>query len=99
MRSLFDEDFFQIRIPIGPYELESLNDDIKRNIIAEEHFTESDSPFHIKPIFSTLGSIIEKKPQVRLNGSVFNGSIGNLLGFEEIILYKGKNVSPNPVDI
>ena len=32
-KSLIDEDFIQIRIPIGVYELESLNDEMKRIII------------------------------------------------------------------
>ena len=32
-------------------------------------------------------------------GFVFNNSIGNLLGFNETILYKEENLSPNLVDI
>ena len=32
-------------------------------------------------------------------GFVFNDSIGNLLGFNETILYREYNLSPNPVDI
>ena len=32
-KSLIDEDFFQIRFPEGAYEIESLNDEIKRIII------------------------------------------------------------------
>ena len=99
MRSFFDEDFIQIRIPIGAYELESLNDEIKRINTDEKHFTESDYPFHIQPNFSTLGSNIEIKPQGPPNGFVFNDRIGNFLGFDEIILYKEYNISPNPVDV
>ena len=98
-KSLIDEDFIQIRIPKGAYELESLNDEIKCIIIDEEHFTESDYPFHIKPNFSTLGSIIEIKPQGPLIGFVINDSIANLLGFDETIIYKENNISPNLVDI
>ena len=46
-------------MPPGAYEFESLNNEIKRIFIAEEHFTEENYPFLIKPNFSTLGSIIE----------------------------------------
>ena len=42
--------FVQITIPPGAYEIESLNDEIKRNIIEEEHYTEANYPFKIKPI-------------------------------------------------
>ena len=53
------EHYIVISIPRGAYEIESLNDEIKRIIINDEHFTEDTYPFVIKPIFSTLGSIIE----------------------------------------
>ena len=98
-KSLIEEDFIQIRIPIGAYEIESLNDEVKRNIIDEEHFTELEYPFLIKPNFSTLGSIIEIKTQGPLIGVVFIDSIGNLLGFAESLLYKEYNILHNPVDI
>ena len=91
--------FIQIRIPIGAYELESSNDEIKRNNVDGEHFIESDYPFHIKPNFSTLGSIVEIKPQGSLIGFVFNDSLGNLLGFDETILYEEYLLSKKPVDI
>ena len=55
--------FIQITIPPGAYEIESLNNEIKRLMIDEEHFTESNYPFTIEPRFSTLGSIIEISPQ------------------------------------
>ena len=55
--------FVQITIPPGAYEIESLNDEIKRIIIDEEHYTEANNQFKIKPNFSTLGSIIEIIPQ------------------------------------
>ena len=61
-KSLTDKDFIQIRTPIGAYEIESFNDEIKRNIIDEGHHTEANYPFTIKPTFSTLGSIIEIPP-------------------------------------
>ena len=103
-KSITDEDdFIQITIPPGAYEIESLNNETKRIIIDKEYFTESDYPFQIKPNFSTLGSIIEIIPQGQIQGPVisfvFNDSIRNLLGFNETILYKEYNLSPNPVDI
>ena len=96
--SVIDEDFIQIRIPPGAYEIESLNDEIKRIIIDEEHFTEPDYPFHIKPIFSTLGSIVEIKPRGSITGFVYEDSTGNLLGFDETILYEEYNLSKKPVN-
>ena len=52
-----------ISIPPGAYELESLQDEIKRIIINEGYFTAENCPFIIKPNFSTLGSIIEVNPK------------------------------------
>ena len=98
-KNLIDEDFIQIRIPEGAYEIESLDYEIRRILIDEEYYTESDYPFKIKPNFSTLGSIIEIKPQGPIIGFVFEDSIGNLLGFGETILWDEYNLSPNPVDI
>ena len=54
-----DDHHTMITIPPGSYEIESLNDEIKRIIIDDEHFTEENYPYNIKPNFSTLGSIIE----------------------------------------
>ena len=98
-KNLTDEDFIQIRIPEGAYEIESLNEEIKRIIIDNEYYTIESYPFTIKPNFSTLGSIVEIKPQGPIIGFVFDDSIGNLLGFDETILYEEYNLSPNPVDI
>ena len=59
-KSIIDKDgFFQITIPPGAYELESLNNENKRNIIGEGHITQADYSFTIEPSFSTLGTIIE----------------------------------------
>ena len=63
-KTITDEDgFIQFTIPPGAYEIESLNDETKRFIIDEGHFTEANYPFTIKPNISTLGSIIEISPQ------------------------------------
>ena len=93
------DDFIQISIPPAAYESESLNREIKRIIIDEGHFTKQEYPFQIKPNFSTLGSIIEISPQGQIISFVFDDSIKSLLGFQETILYKKYNLSPNPVDV
>ena len=98
-KGLIDEHFIQIRIPEGAYEIDSLDNEFKRIIIDKEHYTEANCPFHIKPNFSTLGSIIEIKPQGPIIGFVFDDSFGSLLGFDETILFEEYNSSPNPVDI
>ena len=98
-KNLVDEEFYQIRIPEGAYEIESLDAESKRILIDKEHFTESDYPFKIRPNFSTLGSIIEIFQTGVVIGFVFDDSIGKLLGFDETLLYKEYNLSDNPVDI
>ena len=82
------DDFIQITIPPGAYEIESLNDEIKRIIIDEGRYSENDYPFRIKPNFSTLGRIIEIQPQGLIFSFVFEDSIRNL-GFHETIIYDG----------
>ena len=78
-KTISDEDgFVQITIPPGAYEIESLNDEIKRIIIDEEHYTEANYPFKIKPNFSTLGSIIEISPQGPIISFMFDDSIKDL---------------------
>ena len=89
-----------IIIPLGAYELESLDDEIKRICIIEGHFTESNYPFQIRPNFSNLGSIIEI--DVGIGRTIdFNpdNSIPDLLGFTPKFLNKGYNLSDHPVDI
>ena len=93
------EDFIQITIPPGAYEIESLNNENKRTIIDKGYYSTNEYPFMIKANFITLGSIIEISPQRPIIGFVFDDSMKNLLGFHETILYKQYNLSPNPVDI
>ena len=83
-----EDDFMQITIPVGAYEIESLNNEIRRIIIDEEHYTESDYPFQNKPNLSTLGSIIEVSPQGPIISFVFHDIIRSLPGFHETLLYK-----------
>ena len=97
--SVTDEAFIQIKIPNGAYEIEALNIEIKRRIIDKDLYTEADFPSIIKPTFSTLGNIVEILQPSALIGFVFDDSIGNLLGFNETILWKVSNLSQNPVDI
>ena len=80
-------------------EIELFNDEIKRVIIDEEHYTEANYPFKMKPNFSTLGSIMEISPQGSIISFMFDDSIKDLLGFHAITLYEEYNLSTNPVDI
>ena len=94
-----DNHFIYIVIPPGAYEIESLNDEIVKIIIDDEHFTEENYPFQIKPNFSTLGSIIEISNQGSAISFKLDDSIGSLLGFNKRIIYEEHNLSDNPVDI
>ena len=99
-RTITDEDgFIQITIIPGAYEIESLNDEIKRIIIDEGHYTEDEYPFMLKPNFSTLGPIIETSPQGLIISFMFDDNIKDLLGFNAKTLYEEENLSTSPVDI
>ena len=97
-KCITDEDFIQVVIPHGAYEIESLNNGIKRTNIAKCPYSENENPFTKKPKFITSGSFIEILPQGPIIGFVFNFNIGNLLGFHETILWQEYNLSPNLVD-
>ena len=100
MKSITDEDgFVQITIPPGAYEIEALDKEIKRIVIGEDHYTEANCQFKIKPNFSTLGSIIENSPQGPMISFMFDDSIRDVLGFNARTLYEEYNLSANPVDI
>ena len=94
-----DDGFIKMTIPPGAYEIESLNNEIKRIIIDGEHYTEANYPFTIKPNFSTLGSITEISPQGPILSFMFDDSIKDLLGFIARTLYEEYTISNNPVDI
>ena len=94
-----DEYYIMIAIPPGAYEIESLDDEIRRIIINDEHFTEAKYPFKIKPNFSTLGSIIEISNEESAISFKPSDSIGSLLGFNKRTIYEEYNLSDNPVDI
>ena len=98
-KSITDDSHIQITIRPGVYEIEALNDEIRRIIIDEEHYTEANYPFTIKPDFNTLGSIIEISPQGSVISFVPDDSIGQLLGFAKTTIYGEYIFSQNPVDI
>ena len=99
-KTISDEDgFVQITIPSGPYEIEAIDKELKRIIISEEHYTQANYPFKIKPNFSTLGSITEISPQGPIISFMFDDSMRDLLGFNARTLYEEYSLSPNPVDI
>ena len=93
------EHYIMITIPSGAYEIESLNDEIKRIIVDDEHFSEENYPFKIRPNFSTLGSIIETSNEEAAISFKPDDSIGSLLGFNKRTIYEEYNLSDNPVDI
>ena len=99
LKSITDDDHIQITIPPGAYEIESLNNEIKRIIIDQEHYTETNYPFNIKPNFSTLGSIIEISTQGPVITFIPDDSIRGLLGFNKTTIFEEYKLSPNPVDI
>ena len=81
------------------YELEGLNDEIKRNMIKEGQFAETNYPFKIKLKFSTFGSMVEVFSQRPLISFLPDDSMGDLLGYSAISLSEPYNLSPNPVDV
>ena len=100
-KSIDDEEYRQIIIPPGAYELENLDKEIKRIIIEEGHYTEDTYHFNIKPNFSTLGSIIEISPYN--SGSYIDfrrdDSLRDLLEFKPKVLSDEYNLSDYPVNI
>ena len=99
-KTISNEDgFIEKTIPPGAYEIKSLNSEIKRINIDEEHYTEANYPFTIKPNFSTLGSIIEISQRGPIISFLFDDSIRDLLGFNARALYEEYTPSNNPVDI
>ena len=99
MKTNADEDgSIKITITPGAHKIESLNNEIKRIIIDEGHYSEINYPFTIKPNFSTLGSIIEILPQGPIISFMFDDSIRDLLGFIARTLYEEYTPSKNPAD-
>ena len=98
--SITDEDgFVQITILPSAYEIEALDKELQRIIIGEDHFTKANPPFKIKPIFSTIGSIIVVSSQGPIISLMFDDSIRDLLRFKARTLYEKYISSTNPVDL
>ena len=94
IKSITDENgYIQITIPPAAYELESLNNEIKRIIIDEGHHIEANYSFKIKANFSTLGSIIEISTQGPIITFVPDDSIRDLLGFNKTTIFEDYNLS------
>ena len=68
------DDFMQITVTPGVYEIESLYNEIRRIFNDKEYYTKANYPFSIKPSFSTLGSIIEISPQGPIISFMFDDS-------------------------
>ena len=76
-----------------------MNIEIEWIVIDEQHYTESNYPFTIKPNFSTLGSFIEKCTKGLVITFGPDDSIRDLLGFIKTTIYEEEILSPNPDDI
>ena len=76
-----------------------MNNENKRIIIDEGHYTEVNYPFTIKPNFSTQGSILEISTQGPVITFITDDSIRDLLGFNKTTIFEEYNLSQNPVDI
>ena len=97
-KALIDEDFIQITISAGAYEIESLVDENQRIITDQGHYTKANYPFRIEPNFSTLDSIVEIIPQRPIIGFVYDDNIGKRLAFNENILWEENELSHDQVE-
>ena len=99
--SINDDDFNQITVRPGAYEIESLNNEIKRDIIEDGCFKETNYPFTIKPSLLTPGYFDEFSSNITGSQIAFTSddSIKDLLGFKPSIIHEEYNLSDNPVDI
>jgi hypothetical protein len=85
-----------ISLNTGAYELAAINNEIKRQLIANG---DSDSAISITANVSGLTSIVSiENPSYKVDFGVEN-SIGPVLGFEPVEIGYGYNESPNIVDI
>ena len=96
-----DDDFNQITISQGAYEVESLNSEIKRIMIEEGYFTGANVPFTIKSNCSTLGPIREISSNVTSSQNYFtpDDSERDLIGFKTKVIHEEYNLSEYLVDI
>ena len=93
-----EDDFRETTSSPGAYQLESLNDEIRRSNNEEDCFTEVKYPFLFNENFSALGSNIEKSPDRVLQiGIVHEHSMRDLLGFKTGAIHEEYNLSEKPV--
>ena len=88
IRSINDDDFSVFSNLRGAYELEGLNEEIKRIIIREDYFTEANYPFEIQTSFSILDSSIKISSQGSLIRLRPHDNLKNSLGFDATTLYE-----------
>lgn len=85
-----------IALGTGAYELKAINNEVKRQLIANG---DSDSAISITANVSRLTSIVSiEHPTYKIDFGVKN-SIGPVLGFGAVAIGNGYNESPNIVDI
>ena len=85
-----------ITLNTGAYELQAMNDEIKRQIIVNG---DDENAFSITANISRLTSIVNiENPSYKIDFSEDN-SIGSILGFMKIIISHGYNESSNIVEI
>jgi len=85
-----------IALNTGAYELQAINNEIKRQIIANG---DDESAFNIAANISRLTSIVTiENPSYKIDFGV-NNSIGQILGYSNIIIGHGYNESTSIVNI
>ena len=99
--SINDDDLYWIAISRGAYDLETLDNVMKRIFIEEGFFTEATYPLTIKPIFSTSGSFVETSSSIKGSRIAFTSkdSIKKLLVFKTKVIHEEHNLWYFPVDI
>ena len=73
-----------------------MDKEIKRIITDEEHLTEANYPFTIKPNLSTLGSLTEISPQRSIISIMFDHGIRDPIGFIARTVYEKVTYHPIP---
>ena len=84
--------YIHITMPLGAYEIENLNNEIKSNTIEDGHYRETDYQLTFKANFSTHGSFIEISTQGPIITFIPQNSIRDLLGFNLTTIYEKYNL-------
>ena len=93
--SIFDDNFSKLSIAMGAYLMGSLTKETKWNVVEQGFFTEANSPFTIKPNFSTLCFNIKTSSNITGRQTVFTpvGSKKGNIGFKLVLIYEEYNLS------